>query len=61
MNEETWGFYVPIDEEYKMNRELIEINNNNDDSLHRIRTSATFYESVCGYWRLFCLIVFRNR
>ena len=57
MNEESWGFYVPIDEEYKINREIIEVN----DNIHKIRTEATIYESICGYWKLLCIIFFRNR
>lgn len=58
MNEE-WGFYVPIDEEY-FNTEMIERYDEELD-IHIIRTQSTFFESVCGLWKLICFIVFRSR
>lgn len=68
MNEESWGFYVSIEEEYlikdKEKIELIERNDNDDiynDDIYIIRRQATFIESVCGIWRLLCFIIFRNR
>lgn len=63
MNEESWGFYVSIEEEYLIkDKEKIElIERNDNDDIYIIRRQATFIESVCGIWRLLCFIIFRNR
>lgn len=66
MNEEGWGFYVPLEEEYfikekKEKKEIIElIERNLDPDVYIIRSDATLYESVCGIWRLVCIVIFRS-
>ena len=64
MNEDNWGFYVPIEEDYLINDKKFERNDIEreiNDDIYIIRTQATFFESVCGIWRLLCFIIFRNR
>ncbi len=62
MNDE-WGFYVPLDEEFLIKDKKNDNNIDRDinDDIYRIRTQATFYESVCGVWKLICFIIFRDR
>lgn len=64
MNDESWGFYVPLEEEYLIKEKKIDdynIDRDINDDIYVIRTQATFYESVCGVWKLICFIMFRNR